>query len=72
MVDVAGAAERDLARAYSQDLRDRVIDAAMSVPKGVRQAAFRFEVGASTAIKWVQRVRDSGERSARRQGRLAV
>jgi len=58
-----------VARAYSQDLRDRVIDAALSVPKGVRKAAARFEVGASTAVKWVQRARDSGERSARPQGR---
>ena len=34
-----------------------------------RQAAVRFDVGVSTAIKWVERLRHSGERSARRQGR---
>jgi transposase len=34
-----------------------------------RQVAARFEIGISTAIVWVGRVRDSGERSARRQGR---
>ena len=28
-----------------------------------------FPVAASTAIKWLERLRDSGERSARRQGR---
>jgi transposase len=34
-----------------------------------RKAAARFDVGVSTAIKWVQRLRDTGERSARRPGR---
>jgi transposase len=39
-----------MARAYSQDLRDRVIDAAL---KGLsaRQAAARFGVGDATAIE---------------------
>ncbi len=56
-----------MARAYSQDLRDRVIDAALAgLP--VRQAAVRFGVGIATAILWVRRARESGERKARRQG----
>ena len=55
-----------MARAYSQDLRDRVIDAALSgLP--ARQAAVRFGVGIATAIVWVRRARESGERMARRQ-----
>jgi transposase len=53
-----------MARAYSQDLRDRVIDAGMSA----RQAAERFGIGVATAIVWVRRARESGERSARKQG----
>src|ERR1700735_2606807 len=57
-----------MARAYSQDLRDRVIDAALSGPS-LRQAAARFNIGVSTVIGWVGRLRDSGEHSARRQGR---
>ena len=57
-----------MARAYSQDLRDRVIDAALSGPS-LRQAAARFNIGVSTVIGWVGRLRDSGEPSARRQGR---
>ena len=57
-----------MARAYSQDLRERVIDAALSGPS-LRQAAARFNVGVSTVIGWVGRLRDSGEHSARRQGR---
>ena len=56
-----------MARSYSQDLRDRVIDAALSgLP--ARRAAARFGVGISTAITWVRRARESGERAPRRQG----
>src|SRR3954467_15381711 len=57
-----------MARPYSQDLRDRVIEATGN-GTSARQAAVRFDVGVSTAIKWVERMRDSGEHSARRQGR---
>jgi len=56
-----------MARAYSQDLRDRVLEAAAS-GLSVRQAAARFGVGVSTAIVWVRRVRATGEDKARRQG----
>ena len=35
----------------------------------MRQAAARFKIGASTVIGWVGRLRDSGEASARPQGR---
>lgn len=52
-----------MARAYSQDLRDRVIDSGTSA----RQAADRFGVGIATAIVWTRRARE-GERSARKQG----
>ena len=55
-----------MARAYSQDLRDRVVKAALG-GVSVRQAAARYGVGASTAILWVRRAR-SGEVTARRQG----
>ena len=55
-----------MARAYSQDLRERVIKTALNgLP--VRQAAARYGVGISTAILWVRRAR-SGEATARRQG----
>jgi transposase len=57
-----------MAQAYSQDLRDRVIDAAVGgMP--ARRAAAQFEIGIATAIVWVRRARASGERTARRQGR---
>ena len=43
-----------MARAYSQDLRDRVIDAALGgMP--ARRAAAQFEIGVATAIVWVRR-----------------
>lgn len=56
-----------MARAYSQDLRDRVIDAALA-GVSARQAAARFGVGIATAIVWVRRARETGERRARPQG----
>jgi transposase len=52
-----------MARAYGQDLRDRVIDAGTSA----RAAAERFGVGIATAIVWTRRAR-AGERIARKQG----
>ena len=56
-----------MARAYSQDLRDRVIDAALGgMP--ARRVAAQFEMGVATAIVWVRRARASGERTARHQG----
>jgi transposase len=59
--------EGTMARAYSQDLRDRVIDAALGgMP--ARRAAAQFEIGVATAIVWVRRARLGGERTARRQG----
>jgi transposase len=60
-------AEGCMARAYSQDLRDRVIGAALSGTPA-RQAAARFGIGVATAIVWVRRARETGERAARRQG----
>ena len=56
-----------MARAYSQDLRDRVIDAALA-GMAARQAAVRFGAGIATAIVWVRRARETGERKARPQG----
>lgn len=58
---------QSMARAYSQDLRDRVIDAALS-GSSARQAAARFGIGDATAIVWVRRARVNGERGARKQG----
>jgi len=56
-----------MGRAYSQDLRDRVLAAAAG-GLSARKAAARFGIGVATAIVWVGRERRNGERSARRQG----
>jgi transposase len=56
-----------MTRAFSDDLRQRVVEA---VDGGMsrRAAAERFDVAVSTAIKWVQRWRGTGSWSARRSG----
>jgi len=57
-----------MARAYGVDLRERVLGLTEE-GVSIRQAAARFEVGVSTAIVWVRRLRDGGERMARKQGK---
>jgi len=52
---------------YSSDLRGRVLDA-VDAGSSARQAAARFGVGVATAIRWVRRWRETGERTARKQG----
>ena len=56
-----------MARAYSADVRERVI---ASVEGGAsrREAAEHFEVSASAAIKWLQAWRRDGRRAAKRRG----
>lgn len=56
-----------MTRAYSSDLRERVIDA---IDGGLssHKAARRFEIGVATAVRWHRAWRDHGEREARKQG----
>lgn len=56
-----------MAWSYSQDLRDRVIDAALS-DKSVRGAAAHFGIGVATAIVWGRRARETGGRAALKRG----
>jgi len=51
-----------MGRAYSQDLRDRVIDAVEFDGMSCRAASRRFGVSESSAIKWLQRYRKTGKR----------
>ncbi len=44
-----------MARPYSNDLRERVVAAVTRDGLSRREAAQRFGVGVSAAIKWVQR-----------------
>ena len=45
-----------MAKPYSQDLRDRVIDAVKRGEMSRRAAARRYEISESVAIKWLKRV----------------
>jgi transposase len=55
-------------RAYSQDLRDRVIDAVLVGGESRRSAARRFGVSDASAVKWLQRVTRLGDRRCARMG----
>jgi transposase len=50
---------------YSQDLRDRVIDAVERGKMSRRAAARRYEISESVAIKWLERVERHGSRACR-------
>lgn len=56
-----------MARAFSDDLRNRVL-AASADGMSARSAAARFGIGISTAIAWIASARQ-GQRTAARQGR---
>lgn len=57
-----------MSRAYSQDLRDRVINAALKDDLSARGAAARFGIGVATAVVWVRRARETGDRTAKPRG----
>jgi len=57
-----------MAKPYSQDLRDRVLDAVEKDGMSRRAAAERFEISEASAIKWVERLERTGSRSAARMG----
>jgi len=59
-----------MGRALSEDLRSRVLKASNG-GMSARQAAARFGVGISSAIRWIARAR-TGELAPRRQGRRRV
>ena len=56
-----------MVKSLSDDLRVRVV-AAVEAGVSRRQAATRFGVSVSSAIRWVRRWRDRGEVGARPQG----
>ncbi len=56
-----------MARAYSLDLRDRVVAAVMA-GSTVRAAGDRFGVSVASAVKWSQRYRATGSSAAKPQG----
>ena len=56
-----------MAHPYSMDLRERVV-AAVAAGATVREAAERFGVAVSTAVKWTQRLRRTGSVAPGRMG----
>lgn len=56
-----------MAKALSNDLRQRVI-AVIDRGLSCRQAAERFGVSASSAIRWLDRLKKQGDVAAKRQG----
>jgi transposase len=54
-------------KAYSSDLRERLI-AAVTTGSSRREAAELFDVAISTAVKWLQRLRDTGSSAAKPRG----
>ena len=57
-----------MARAYSHDLRVRVLDA-VSAGLSRRAAAARYRIGIATVIRWATHAALTGETKAKRQGR---
>lgn len=56
-----------MTRAYSQDLRDRVIAAVENGGLSRREAARHYRIGEATAVRWLQAVRQ-GRRAPCAQG----
>jgi transposase len=56
-----------MARAYSDDLRERVAAAVVS-GRPCREVAATFGVSVASAVKWSQRLRDSGSAGSRPMG----
>ena len=58
-----------MVRAYSNDLRWRLLQSVESGEESARSAGRRFGVSASCAVKWVHAFRQAGTVSAARTGR---
>ena len=54
-------------KAYSGDLRERVIEA-VAAGASRREAAERFEVSVASAVKWLQRWRDHNSATPKPRG----
>jgi putative transposase len=57
-----------MGRPYSMDLRERVIAAVATQGLSCHEAAARFGVGVSTAIRWMQMVRRTGNATPGKMG----
>jgi len=57
-----------MVKPYSEDLRARVIAAVVQDDLSCREAARRYRISASSAVKWLQHYRRSGRLRARPMG----
>src|SRR5450755_1632402 len=57
-----------MAKAYSGDLRERVIGAVEIEGASRREAAERFDISVSSAVKWLQRWNESRSAAPRPRG----
>ena len=57
-----------MAKSYSGDLRERVIEAVQIEGVSRREAAERFDVSASSAVKWMQRWNESRSAAPKPRG----
>jgi transposase len=55
-------------KSYSGDLRERVIEAVTMEGASRREAAERFDISASSAIRWLQRWDESGSAAPKPRG----
>jgi len=55
-------------RAYSGDLRERVIEAVEHEGASRREASERFGISASSGVKWLQRWQETGSAAAKPRG----
>ena|SRR5438105_124248 len=59
---------RAMPKSYSGDLRERVIEAVETEGVSRREAAERFDVSASSAVRWLQRWQESGSSAPKPRG----
>ena len=57
-----------MGKPYSIDLRERVVAAVLTGGLSCNRAAKQFEIGISTAINWVNRLRETGNVSPGQMG----
>jgi putative transposase len=57
-----------MGKPYSMDLRERVVASVEQGGLSRRQAAARFEVGISTVIRWVSRLRETSSLAPGKMG----
>jgi putative transposase len=57
-----------MGKPYSMDLRERVVASVEREGLSRRQAAVRFEVGISTVIRWVSRLRETSSLAPGKMG----